>query len=131
MHSNLVELLKRVLVESVYFGFMNSEIPPLVYCKTSSNSWSEKTRVLILPGKTLLPSASTGSFSKVEDSKELSWLYSTLIVKDLPSMCLSAHIAPIASPGFLGIVIELTSKFLDLLTPRTAGSDLKARGLVS
>ena len=46
-------------------------------------------------------------------------------------MCLSAHIAPIASPGFLGIVVELTSKFLDLLTPRTAGSDLKARGLVS
>lgn len=70
MHSNLVELLNRVLVESAYFGFMNSEIAPFVYWRTSSNSASENTRVLILPGKTLLPSESTGSFPIVEFNNE-------------------------------------------------------------
>lgn len=39
--------------------------------------------------------------------------------------------APTASPGFLGIVTELYSKFLSADTPKMVKMDLKTKGLVS
>lgn len=72
MHSNLVELLNSVIEESIYFGFINSGIIPLVSWSTSSYSISENINVLELPGKMLFPSLSTGSFPIVDLNKESS-----------------------------------------------------------
>ena len=53
------------------------------------------------------------------------------MVIDSPFYFFNSQIAPIASPGFLGTVKELSSKPLYLLTPRTDGNALKDNGLVS
>ena len=63
--------------------------------------------------------------------KGSNWLYSTLIVIYLPSVCLNSQILPTASPGFLGTVIELSSRLCNLLTPSTEGKALNDNGLVS
>ena len=48
-----------------------------------------------------------------------------------PSFFSNSHMAPIASPFFLGTVIEFNSNPLVLLTPNTDGKALKDKGLVS
>jgi len=60
-----------------------------------------------------------------------SWLYSTPVVNCEPFSCFNKHIAPHASPGFRWTVIELSSKFLSLLTPSSDGKALSESGFVS
>ena len=115
--------------------------------KISKHSEKTKTllknnciRIFVFPGKMEFPLASTSSFPIVAFIKGSSWLYSTLMVKDRPSLCLRLQIAPTASPGFLGIAKEFTSKFFVLLTlkwynklitPKRDGRALKHKALVS
>ena len=59
-------------------------------------------------------------------------LYSTLIVRFfLLSLWIRVVIAPTAYPGFLGVAIELKSKFFSADTPNNIGKALNANGFVS
>lgn len=53
MHSRRVELLKAVLLESLYLGLTNSLIMPPVRASVSTYDWSLMTSWLMLPGKGL------------------------------------------------------------------------------
>lgn len=110
---------------------INSLIAPLVRSKVSSYSLTEKTREFVPPGNLYNPLEST-NFSFYAPIKEEIILYSTFTVNSLLlSLLLRWTKHPKGSPGLTGTEILLTSKLLTLLTPKTAGYDLKIKGFVS
>jgi len=103
---------------------MNSAISPLVSCKVELYSGMESTRQLMLPGKREKPWESVGSGP---ENRDWIWLYSTFMVI-LEKGDWSSQIAPIASPGYRGIVIEFISRFLLEEIPSTEGKERNTKG---
>ena len=123
MHSNLAEDLK-LLELGWYFGLMNSAMSPWVFSKVALYSGIENTRQLVFPGNNENPWELVGSGP---ENKDWIWLYSTFIVILELADC-SSQIAPIASPGYRGIVIEFISRFLDCEMPNTEGRERNTKG---
>lgn len=85
----------------------------------------------MFPGKTLYPYSST-FYPPLYLNNPSNKLYSTLMVSVWTlSLCTKVAIAPSAYPGFLGIAIELKSKFFSAETPNNMGKLRKAKGFVS
>jgi hypothetical protein len=89
---------------------------PWVLSRVSQYSGSENIKELIFPGNKLFPFSSTYSYPIVLFRSGFNWLYSTFIVRQVPSFLDNLHIAPTASFGTLGTVIEFISKFFLALT---------------
>mmetsp|Transcript_23096 Transcript_23096/g.46329 ORF Transcript_23096/g.46329 Transcript_23096/m.46329 type:complete len:237 (-) Transcript_23096:637-1347(-) len=131
MHSRRVGFLKMVFSASLYLGLTNSGTMPFDFSRVAAYSGMEKMRMLRLPGYGEKPEASASSPAyPAAFIRASSWLYSTLQVRVL-SLLSSLQMAPTASPGLRGTVMELTSNSSVTDTPKAAGAAWKTSPLVS
>mmetsp|Transcript_13425 Transcript_13425/g.32806 ORF Transcript_13425/g.32806 Transcript_13425/m.32806 type:complete len:205 (+) Transcript_13425:1763-2377(+) len=133
MHSRRVDDLNAVLLASLYLGLTNSEMTPPVRASCCTYESSLTTSWLMLPGKGEKPVESLESplGCVVARSSGSSWLYSTLMVSVLPSLCLRAAMAPMASLARRGTARLFMSYPWRALTPSAAVSARNTSALVS